>query len=109
MKKLYIDGRKAPRVHMHWRRFAIQEIPYEDSKALEAWVLERWIEKDELLEHFLRHGSFSANDGCTVAKVEIQSWLETIQIVGGVASVVAAWWIGKVLYGLVYNIMDGAW
>lgn len=101
MKKLFVEGRKAPRVHMHWRRFAVQEIPYDDSKALESWVLERWTEKDALLEHFLQHGGFPADEGCTTAKVEIQNWLETVQIFGGVASVVAAWWIGKVLNGLI--------
>lgn len=105
MKKLYIEGRKAPRVHMHWRRFAIQEVPYDDSKALEAWVLERWIEKDELLEQFLQHGGFPADDGCTIAKVEVQNWLETVQILGGVVSVVAAWWIGKMVYGLALHLV----
>lgn len=99
MKKLYIEGSKAPRVHMHWRRFATSDIPYDDSKALEAWVLERWIEKDQLLEQFQQHGVFPADDGSHAAKVEIQSWLEIIQILGGVVAVLAVWWTSKLLYG----------
>ncbi|KAK4501177.1 hypothetical protein PRZ48_006983 [Zasmidium cellare] len=105
MKRLYVEGRKAPPVHMHWRRFAIKEIPYDDSLALEAWVLDRWIEKDELLEHFQQNGCFPAEDGCTVAKVEIQNWLETTKILGGVAAVAATWWIGKQTFGHIDSIL----
>ncbi|KAF2159893.1 hypothetical protein M409DRAFT_70776 [Zasmidium cellare ATCC 36951] len=105
MKKLFIEGRKSPRVHMHWRRFVMKDIPYDDPKALETWILERWIEKNELLEHFQQNGIFPTHEGYTVSKVEIQNWLETVQVFGGVAAVVAVWWIGKQLYGHVDSIV----
>lgn len=108
MKKLYIEGRKSPQVHMHWRRFTVKDIPYDDAKALEIWILGRWIEKNELLEHFQQHGDFPADEECTVAKVEIHNWLETIQIFGGLAAVVAVWWIGKQLYCQIDSIVHVA-
>lgn len=48
---------------MHWRRFAIKDVPYHDNKAFEAWLLERWREKDDLLEYYLENGRFPADDG----------------------------------------------
>jgi Acyltransferase C-terminus len=48
---------------MHWRRFAVSSIPIDDQKAFEKWVLDRWIEKDALLEQYLLNGRFPADDG----------------------------------------------
>jgi len=46
---------------MYWRRFAVSEIPINDSKAFDQWLLERWREKDQLLEGYLQTGNFPAN------------------------------------------------
>jgi hypothetical protein len=47
---------------MYWRRFAVSTIPIDDQKAFEQWVLDRWIEKDILLEQYLQNGRFPADD-----------------------------------------------
>lgn len=47
---------------MHWRRFAVSTIPIDDTKEFEEWLLQRWIEKDELLEHYVQTGRFPADD-----------------------------------------------
>lgn len=46
---------------MHWRRFKISAIPFNDSKAMEQWILDRWREKDDLLEHHQQTGRFPAD------------------------------------------------
>lgn len=51
---------------MHWRRFAIKDIPT-DEKEFSDWLLNRWREKDDLLEHFVQHGRFPADEGTTPA------------------------------------------
>ena len=48
---------------MYWRRFAVSEIPINDPQAFDEWLLERWREKDRLLEGYLQTGRFPANDG----------------------------------------------
>ena len=48
---------------MYWRRFKISEIPLHDSVAFEKWLRNRWIEKDKLIELYLRTGRFPADHG----------------------------------------------
>lgn len=43
---------------MHWRRFAMSSIPLRDAKEFESWLLDRWREKDDLLEHWYETGYF---------------------------------------------------
>lgn len=43
---------------MHWRRFAVAEIPLDDQKDFEAWIMARWEEKDQLLDQFYETGRF---------------------------------------------------
>ena len=44
-------------VHIHVRRFPIDELP-ESVADLRRWLLDRWREKDDLLEHYYTTGSF---------------------------------------------------
>jgi hypothetical protein len=69
---------------MYWRRFAVSEIPINDSKAFDQWLLKRWQEKDQLLEGYLQTGRFPANDehkssnGAISSKgVECEGYIET--------------------------------
>ncbi|KAI9764273.1 MAG: hypothetical protein M1840_008564 [Geoglossum simile] len=59
----YFQGRPPKSVNLHWRRFAVSSIPIDNQKAFEQWVLDRWIEKDAFLEHYLLNGCFPADDG----------------------------------------------
>ena len=52
----YIKG-LADRVHLHVRRFPIEELP-ETEEGLRQWLLERFVEKDRLMEHYYQTGEF---------------------------------------------------
>jgi len=43
---------------MYWRRFAMSSIPLTDAKEFEQWLLDRWREKDSLLEQWYDTGRF---------------------------------------------------
>ena len=48
---------------MYWRRFKIASIPLHDPVAFEKWLRNRWIEKDKLIDMYLRTGRFPADSG----------------------------------------------
>jgi 1-acyl-sn-glycerol-3-phosphate acyltransferase len=58
LKSSLFEGRPPKSVNMYWRRYKISEIPYEDSEAFGRWLLNRWREKDYLLEYYYKFGSF---------------------------------------------------
>lgn len=58
---MYFQGRAPKSVNMYWRRFAVASMPLDDPKAFDEWTRQRWIEKDELLEHFAQTGRFPAS------------------------------------------------
>ena len=41
----------------------MSSIPVSDTKAFEAWILQRWQEKEYLLEEYLQTGRFPADEG----------------------------------------------
>jgi lysocardiolipin and lysophospholipid acyltransferase len=45
------------RIHVHVRRFPVADLPG-SADHLRQWLLDRWREKDDLLEHFYTTGSF---------------------------------------------------
>ena len=59
----------------YFRRYAFSEIPLDDPEVFEAWVLERWREKDELLEQYKTTGRFPASPGDSNSKPG--GWIET--------------------------------
>ena len=48
---------------MYWRRFAVASIPLDDDAQFEAWLMEQWRFKDDLLEGYVQNGRFPADDG----------------------------------------------
>jgi hypothetical protein len=68
MQRIYLDGRGPRAVHMHWRRFALRDIPLDDAAAFDAWLVARWREKDELLAHFAEHGCFPGEAAALLAE-----------------------------------------
>lgn len=50
---------------MHFRRFAIASIPISDPPEFEAWIRQRWLEKDDLLEYYMQNGRFPEDDDKT--------------------------------------------
>ncbi len=45
------------RIHVHVRRFPVADLPH-SADDLRQWLLDRWREKDDLLEHFYTTGAF---------------------------------------------------
>ncbi|EXJ82539.1 hypothetical protein A1O3_06352 [Capronia epimyces CBS 606.96] len=68
LKAGYLEGRPPKSVSMHWRRFAVKDIPLHDDKAFELWLIARWREKDLLIEQYLQTGRFPADKGATKYK-----------------------------------------
>lgn len=67
---------------MHWRRFAVKDIPTHDDKLFSEWLLKRWREKDDLLEYYLQNGRFPADEGVSPAvdggePLRGAGWIET--------------------------------
>jgi len=81
LKSLYIDGQRAPFTHVHYRRFAVRDIPLQDPQEFETWLYARWAEKEQLLEHFRAHGSFPAEDGYVRTRVRLQNSFELPMLV----------------------------
>lgn len=49
--------RKGMRLNIHVRRFPIRDIPTDEDEMYK-WLLDRWVEKDQLVQHLLEHGNF---------------------------------------------------
>jgi hypothetical protein len=52
----YIKG-LVKRIHVHVRRFSVEELPHTGDD-LRLWLLARWDEKNDLLDHYYANGSF---------------------------------------------------
>ena len=73
---------------MYWRRFAVSSIPLSDQKEFDNWLMQRWREKDELLELWYNTGRFPSDrgsadsksgisaDGFIETRMTLNSWLE---------------------------------
>lgn len=61
LRSVYFQGRPPKSVNMHWRRYRIKDIPFDDNDAMHEWIMQRWREKDDLLESFLKNGRFPAD------------------------------------------------
>lgn len=62
MYSTYFEGRPPKSINMYWRRFAVKDIPVNDAAGFEKWLMQRWAEKDELLEHYVTTGSFPEDE-----------------------------------------------
>jgi Acyltransferase C-terminus len=61
LRSTYLQGRPPKSVNMHWRRFAVSDIPLDDQKEFDTWLRVRWAEKDDLLEQFYNSGRFPSD------------------------------------------------
>jgi len=77
----YFQGRPPKSVNMHWRRFAIADIPLGDEQVFAAWLAARWREKDDLLQYYIEHNRFPADASLGVdeagKQVQGAGWIET--------------------------------
>ncbi|KIW25805.1 uncharacterized protein PV07_08948 [Cladophialophora immunda] len=68
LKAGYLEGRPPKSVSMHWRRFAVKEIPLHSDRAFELWLRARWREKDVMIEEYYQTGKLPADYGATKYK-----------------------------------------
>ncbi|KAJ5765603.1 hypothetical protein N7520_005162 [Penicillium odoratum] len=61
LRSTYLQGRPPTSVNMHWRRFAVADIPLDDQTAFEEWLRARWVEKDRLLDQYWETGRFPSD------------------------------------------------
>ncbi|CEJ54787.1 Putative Lysophosphatidic acid acyltransferase LPAAT [Penicillium brasilianum] len=99
LRSTYVRGRPPTSVNMHWRRFAVADIPLDDQKAFDEWLRARWAEKDELMDHYFETGRFPSDlagsieaknateeqkvaisGGYVESYVRLHHWAELIQI-----------------------------
>jgi len=92
---------------MYWRRFALSEMPLHSKQEFDLWLRARWVEKDELMEHYLTHDRFPGTKTAGAenkegefieAYVQLQHWYEVFNIF----SVLGA-------TALIANLMATAW
>ncbi|KAK5199280.1 hypothetical protein LTR47_006942 [Exophiala xenobiotica] len=92
IQSTYLQGRPPKCVNMHWRRFAVASIPLTDAKEFEEWLMDRWREKDAMLERWYDTGRFPADaesadvakgisrDGYIETEITLNNWMEIGQI-----------------------------
>jgi lysocardiolipin and lysophospholipid acyltransferase len=62
LNSTYFQGRPPKSVNLHWRRFAVKDIPFDDTEKFSQWLHDRWVEKDALLEQYQNTGRFPADN-----------------------------------------------
>jgi lysocardiolipin and lysophospholipid acyltransferase len=74
LRSLYFEGRPPSGVHMHWRKFPVDQIPLgeDQTEQFEKWIRDRWSEKDVLLDHFYKYGKFPEDHMAVCVKTEVK-------------------------------------
>lgn len=58
LSSVYVNGISPPNIHMHYKYYPSNEIPYRDEEKFVEWLNEKFREKDILMEYFLKNGKF---------------------------------------------------
>ncbi|KAJ5888923.1 acyltransferase-domain-containing protein [Penicillium taxi] len=66
LRSTWLQGRPPTSVNMHWRRFAVADIPLEDQHEFDEWLRARWAEKDELMDQYFETGRFPSDLGGSI-------------------------------------------
>lgn len=89
---------------MHWRRFKVSEIPLETLEDFHAWLIERWNEKETLLQEHAKTGQFpsSINQGKSITtEVKLDRWWEIWQLGAVLAPLLAGVFAVSRIFGQV--------
>ncbi|PSR82649.1 acyltransferase-domain-containing protein [Coniella lustricola] len=74
----YFQGQPPKSVNLFWRKFRVADIPLDDHDSFDAWVLQRWYEKDALMETYVKTGRFPPmSAGPEQAKTDAIDYIET--------------------------------
>lgn len=74
LRSLYFEGRPPSGVHMHWRKFHVNDIPLDENQKdeFEKWIHDRWMEKDALLDYFYKNGGFPKDKMAVCVRTQVQ-------------------------------------
>jgi hypothetical protein len=107
LKSSFFEGRPPKSVNLFWRRFKISDIPLDNDEAFGRWLVNRWREKDYILEYFNKYNQFPAENAvCALAaaagkrrpkhakmigtEVKAGGWDEFLSIFGPITSAAGA-------------------
>ena len=74
---------------MHWRRFKVATIPLERLEDFHTWLMERWNEKEVLLEEHAKTGRFPSSINPISTEVKLGRWWEMFQLCAVLAPLIA--------------------
>ncbi|KAF6824947.1 lysocardiolipin acyltransferase [Colletotrichum plurivorum] len=94
----YFQGRPPKSVNFHWRRYRVADMPLHDQKEFDAWVRERWYEKDALMEEYVSTGRFPPSKDLEGGYIETEVRLRSLWELSQVYVVVGA-------VGLVFRML----
>jgi hypothetical protein len=120
LRSIFFQGIAPPAIHLHLRLYSMSEIPFgsvsaddsvergaeataEETAVFERWLVNRWVEKDRLMDGFHKNGNFSHAEGVLpTQQVEIPIRIKSLWEVGNALCFLApvvvyygfksAWW-----------------
>jgi hypothetical protein len=109
LRSMYLRGQPPPSVNMYWRRFAVKNIPLDNSEEFDLWLREKWYEKDAIMEEYMTTGRFPASaeaidgagedkGGYIETEVKLAHWWEVANIFGVLVAI-----------ALGFNLLSRAW
>lgn len=96
---------------MYWRRIAFSDIPINNAKGFETWLMGQWRIKDDLIEHYIQNGRFPADEGQNSSSVDAKKGAGFIETEVKLAHAYEAGQIFVVLaaFALIFNILAKLW
>jgi len=93
LRRIFFEGRYPANIHVHVRRYAIADIPKDESKFTE-WLRQRWTEKDALMTEFYSKGRFtSIYDSPQIVKIQMRNITELAHIWYFMVPCVIVWYL----------------
>lgn len=109
LRSTFLQGRPPKSVSLHWRRFAVSNIPMDSHESFEKWLEDRWREKDKLLEQFYATGKFPVVAQAKSEKDTIDAgFVETAVQLRNPLEVVQPWAV-VATFALIINIAFKFW
>lgn len=110
-------GVPPPAVHLHLRIVDLAAVPsihprdavgkspkqidddltVEDRAIFQEWTRQRWVEKDELMDHFYEHGKFLEGAKSVQFPVRVRGWGDATRLIALVVAVACVWMTAKTL------------
>jgi 1-acyl-sn-glycerol-3-phosphate acyltransferase len=104
LRSLYFEGRPPSGVHMHWRKFHVDDIPLgeDELEEFDRWIYDRWMEKDAMLDYFYKNNGFPEKERAVTVRTEVK----LRNPVGDIFSIFAVLAVVAVILRIVVLFMD---